>query len=165
MTRSVYDVRPPDVPAQWWYRATWLARREAVRAANQRAIEATQRERREEAERDAEILAAIEAADLARRAEGAVNRPRVHVTERLAQVEELLDKGRTFDEIILLLGVSAGSLDMAMRRAGRPDLGREFGHRRTHEGRKSCPECGGRMARGSVRCMSCKVRRQRGSAA
>ena len=149
--------RPPHIPRDWWYRASWRARQAAVdahRRANRPApppIAAEDPTAREVAEQ-------VAAESRGRRV--------MPVKERADAVELLLEAGYEPVEIVAQLGIKASSLVRALQHADRRDLVPHFSRLRMHELGRPCPECGRPMFKPSAKsCQPCYQAQRRAEAA
>lgn len=163
---SIFTNRPDTIDPAWWARASWRARQLAVAKATREA-EAAAAEAEQQAERDAEAARAA-AAELERQllTQNVGTGAPVRYQERAAQVLGMLADGVSHIDIVLQLGVSAGSIDMALRRAGKPDVAREFGRLRSGARQKdACPDCSRPKRTTSRRCKGCQIKADKVAAA
>ena len=131
------QTRPPHISRHWWYRATWRAR--------QQAIDEHNRQNRPVHVEPERILTPITIDTL-------------DTAAIIESVEVMREWGADADTIAKELGKTVGSLEMRMRRAGRPDLGRVFMEARNALRYKPCPDCGHRTTVRSTRCRPCSFR-------
>ena len=160
------QTRPPHINRDWWYRATWHARQQAVDAHNKATRDNADTIRAEEA-RIAQLRANVEAA---RRDHEALYRPgslddaepitddALDTAALIERIEAMLDWTDDVNFICTELGKSPGSLEMRMRRAERVDLSRVFQRVRNGKRYKPCPDCGANIAHSSARCRKCAFR-------
>lgn len=145
MTRQPEDLaappnqRPPHINPQWWYRATWHARQQAINAHNQQTRH-----------RDA-LRANVETARTHHQWNYQRNTFDRGNPDHIAQ---LLDAGITCQQIADGLLTTLDALETAMRRAGRRDLSRDFWRARAAS---TCVSCG-KATSGPDRCKSCAAR-------
>lgn len=123
--------RPPHINPQWWYRATWHARQQAINAYN----------------RDTRTN------DTPNVAPEPIEIPTRPLTrdEKATIVEQLLDEGHTPVDIANHLNTTLAGLETALRRANRVDLARPFSRAR---GRANCTHCGARTYQSEL-CRTC----------
>ena len=150
------QTRPPHIPRDWWYRATWHARQAAINTHNQ-TIRAAQEAERARINR---LRATVEAA----KAEHderyhPADTPAANSTpEVIRTIDDMLTWAADTDTILRELNTTAGALEMRMRRAGRTDLARMFASVRNASRYKPCPDCGKNICHASERCRPCSFR-------
>jgi len=149
------QIRPPHIPRDWWYRASWHARQQVLDAHN-RTIRAEQ-------ERIAALRATVEAAKAEHiatyRPHEATPAPTKSEPERIIDtIDEMLTWAASVEDILRELGMTAGALEKRMRLAGRRDLSRMFAAVRNASRYKPCPDCGKKITHSSAHCRPCSFR-------
>lgn len=155
--RNIFTSRPEGVDPDWWARAPWSAKQRAAAAALRARAEAAGKTR-EQIERAIEAARLADAAAMEERLQHGAKGTRMPYQKRAEQVLDLLEKGLTPVEIVLDLGVTAGSIDMALRRAKDPDTARLFGRLRSNARLKDpCPTCGKPKRTAAKQCKTCQA--------
>lgn len=153
--------RPPHINPQWWYRATWHARQQAINAYNQQqrnraTIEAHIRE----TAYITELKATVEALRLEHHRRyhpdqiiGTLNDEPLTWPQRLDELTDLLALGSRPEDAAIAIGKSASAIEKAARDNGYPELARIYGRLRARG--RSCVDCGESVGKTSTRCKAC----------
>ena len=140
------QTRPPHISPQWWYRATWHARQQAINAHNRTT-------------RPADRTCGTDIDNIVNAARTAEAQPMTPAelddAALIETIELLLEDGAPIDRIIATTGRKVGALEARMRRAGRLDLSRQLGNIRNAMRRKGCPHCGKSIWSGATQCGTC----------
>lgn len=143
-------VRPPHINPQWWDRASWRAKQQAVSAWNRtnRAIEEAEDTLRRAHDADAHLRT------LAQR----ITDQQLDTAAFIESIEEMLDWSTEAHEIGRRLHTTVGALEAKLRRAGRVDLSNIFLRARNRGRKKPCPSCGKEIQIKSTKCRPCASR-------
>ena len=149
MTTTLTQTRPPHIPRDWWYRATWHARKRVLD---------TENKRRQNAQAEAERLRAdkYRIGEIAKKAESRTLTPaELDAHALIEMVEVMIASDDGIDAILEATGRRVGALEALCRRNDRPDLARYFGNVRNAMRRTNCPDCGKPIWQGAAKCQSC----------
>lgn len=127
--------RPPHIDPQWWYRATWHARQQAVAEHNRSNRPAPT------PDPEPELIA-----DYTLDTEAIVESITLWITDLSPEL------------IANRLDTTVGALEQRLRRAGFTELARPFLQARKRANVHPCPDCGTPIGEGSKRCHPCAMR-------
>ncbi len=160
--------RPPHIPRDWWYRASWKARQAAVDA-HRRATRLTVEQ--DEERRIAALRARVEAERVAHEARYRPQPPQpeppaVHGlrkgfmlrSERVRLLESMLTPGYDPALILAEMGCKVATIIRACEREGRSDLAAIFRPLEAPRYKHPCRDCGTPVNHGYARCVRCAGR-------